>query len=130
MLALVLFILPGPGTSYAKPILEVIHLNTVFTDTCRPQADLEWTSTQFAKRDGFLRFFLFKEELLIVKGGYLQIPAGTAGGSGIVYTWMEQEVGKEYRWEVQFYRAKGKNGVDTAKHGRLLMSYLGTSSIC
>ena len=139
VLGLVLFIIPGPGTTYAKPTLDVMHIDTIITGTCAAEAalkweaDLEWTGSQFAKRDGFRRISLYKEETLVASSPFIRIPAGTSGESQILFVWRWQsdpDPTGNYSFEVSFYRGQGKNGVGSAKPGKLLMTHLGGPATC
>ncbi len=131
VLGLVLFIMPGPGTTYAKPTLDVMHIDTTFGDICVPQAELEWSGSQFANRDGFRKVVLYRDNELVFKGPPFRISAGTDGENGIVLiaSW-EHDPTANYSYEVSFYWAQGENGASDDSIGRLLMSVPGASSTC
>ena len=131
VLGLALFIMPGPGTTYAKPTLEVKNLATTFGVDCTPQAELEWTGSQFAKTDGFRQVLLYKDGAVVFNGTPFRITAGTDGESGMVLSvpW-ENDLTAEYRFEVSFYRANGENGATIDNLGRLLMTYPGPTNSC
>jgi len=131
VLGLVLFIMPGPGTTYAKPTLDVMHIDTTFGDNCVPQAELEWSGSQFTNKDGFRRAFLYRDDVLVFSGPAFRIPAGTDGENKIVLiaSW-EHDPTANYSYEVSFYWAQGKNGATDDSVGRLLMSVPGASSTC
>ncbi|MDA1129787.1 MAG: hypothetical protein O2913_14005, partial [Chloroflexi bacterium] len=128
--------LPGPGTSYAQPTVDitVTQLDIVIDPGCHATAHFAWNGTQFSKRDGFLRFVLVEvaNDQIEVASAFIPIDVGTMGGAGEFSTGLVVVSKSDtfYQWHLEFYKAIGKNLDPGDRHGKFLLDYPGASGEC